>query len=242
MTAAPLHFMGERLLLDPLGAVVWPMAGLLAVADLHLEKGSACAARGQLVPPWDTRMTLDRLALLMRRWQPRIVVALGDSFHDARGSLRMAPGDAARLRSLTAAAQFVWVLGNHDPTPPQRAWRYRRRRVDVGSAGVPVPGPARRGRRAMRPPPSQGQRHHPRRDGDPALLRGRCEAFDAAGYGHLYRRARRGAAGDRRIVPARRPGLPVGAGPAVQLHSALTAAQTAMGARPAQEPGRRSGG
>ena len=118
MTAAPLHLMGERLLLDPLGAVMWPAAGLLAVADLHLEKGSACAARGQLVPPWDTRMTLDRLALLMRRWQPRTVVALGDSFHDARGSLRMAAGDAARLRSLAEAAQFVWVLGNHDPTPP----------------------------------------------------------------------------------------------------------------------------
>ena len=119
MTAAPLHLMGERLLLDPLGAVAWPAAGLLAVADLHLEKGSACAARGQLVPPWDTRTTLDRLALLMRRWQPRTVVALGDSFHDARGSVRMAASDAARLRGLTEAAQFVWVLGNHDPAPPQ---------------------------------------------------------------------------------------------------------------------------
>ena len=119
MTAAPLHFMGECLMLDPLGGVVWPAAGLLAVADLHLEKGSACAARGQLVPPWDTRATLDRLAALMRRWRPRTVVALGDSFHDARGSLRMAAGDAARLRSLTEAAAFVWVLGNHDPAPPE---------------------------------------------------------------------------------------------------------------------------
>ena len=118
MTAAPLHFMGERLLLDPLGAVVWPATGLLAVADLHLEKGSACAARGQLVPPWDTRATLDRLAALMRRWRPATVVALGDSFHDARGSLRMAQVDAAGLRSLTAQAAFVWVLGNHDPLPP----------------------------------------------------------------------------------------------------------------------------
>jgi len=118
MTAAPLHFMGERLLLDPLGAVVWPAAGLLAVADLHLEKGSACAARGQLVPPWDTRVTLDRLGMLMRRWRPGVVVALGDSFHDARGSLRMAAGDAARLRGFTEAARFVWVLGNHDPAPP----------------------------------------------------------------------------------------------------------------------------
>ena len=119
MTAAPVHLMGERLLLDPLGGVMWPAAGLLAVADLHLEKGSACAARGQLVPPWDTRATLDRLAALMRRWRPRTVVALGDSFHDARGSLRMAPGDTARLRGLTEAAAFIWVLGNHDPAPPE---------------------------------------------------------------------------------------------------------------------------
>ena len=118
MTAAMLHFMGERLMLDPLGAVWWPAAGLLAVADLHFEKGSAAAARGQLVPPWDTRLTLDRLGLLLRRWSPRTVVALGDSFHDRHGAARMAAGDAARLRAMTEAAHWVWVLGNHDPLPP----------------------------------------------------------------------------------------------------------------------------
>lgn len=118
MTAAPLHFMGERLMLDPLGGVAWPAAGLLAVADLHLEKGSAAAQRGQLVPPWDTRQTLDRLGLLLRRWAPRTVVALGDSFHDTGGASRMAPGDQARLRAMTEAAHWVWVLGNHDPQPP----------------------------------------------------------------------------------------------------------------------------
>ena len=118
MTSASLHFMGERLMLDPLGAVWWPAARLLAVADLHFEKGSAAALRGQLVPPWDTRLTLDRLALLLRRWQPQTVVALGDSFHDAHGAGRMAPGDAARLRAMTEGAEWVWVLGNHDPQPP----------------------------------------------------------------------------------------------------------------------------
>jgi DNA ligase-associated metallophosphoesterase len=118
MTGATLHFMGERLVLDPLGAVWWPVAGLLAVADLHFEKGSAAALRGQLLPPWDTRMTLDRLALLLRRWQPGTVVALGDSFHDAHGAARMAPGDAARLLAMAEAAHWVWVLGNHDPQPP----------------------------------------------------------------------------------------------------------------------------
>ena len=85
MTAAPIHLAGERLMLDPAGALVWPATGLLAVSDLHLEKGSSYARRGQLLPPWDTHATLDRLALLLRRYRPRLVIALGDSFHDADG-------------------------------------------------------------------------------------------------------------------------------------------------------------
>ena len=117
MTAAPVHLAGERLMLDPAGALLWPAAGLLAVADLHLEKGSAFAARGMLLPPWDTRATLDRLATLLRRYGPRIVVALGDSFHDRGGAARLPGAEAARLRAMTAAHRFVWVAGNHDPEP-----------------------------------------------------------------------------------------------------------------------------
>ncbi len=121
MTPAPLHLAGQRLLLDPAGVLVWPETGLLAVADLHLEKGTASAAQGRLVPPWDTRATLERLALALRRYRPRIVVALGDSFHDVRGHGRMAAADSARLAALTASARFIWVLGNHDPVPPEGA-------------------------------------------------------------------------------------------------------------------------
>ena len=117
MTAAPIHLAGERLMLDPAGVLVWPAAGLLAVADLHLEKGSAFAARGMLLPPWDTRATLDRLGALLRRHGPRIVVALGDSFHDGGGAARLPGAEAARLRAMTAAHRFVWVAGNHDPEP-----------------------------------------------------------------------------------------------------------------------------
>src|SRR5690242_20612220 len=119
MTAAPLHIAGARLMLDPAGALAWPEAGLLAVADLHLEKGSAAAARGRMLPPWDTRATLDRLALLLHRWRPRLVLALGDSFHDRDGPARLLPADAERLRALTAGTRFVWLRGNHDPAPPE---------------------------------------------------------------------------------------------------------------------------
>ncbi len=118
MTPAPLHAAGERLLLDPSGAVFWPARRLLAVADLHFEKASSAARHGSLLPPWDTRVTLDRLAVLLRRYSPLVVVALGDSFHDRHASLRLQPHDAARLRAMAAQASFVWVLGNHDPVPP----------------------------------------------------------------------------------------------------------------------------
>jgi uncharacterized protein len=132
VTAAPLHFQGERLMLDPLGGLAWPDAGVLAVADLHLEKGTAAAARGQLVPPWDSQATLERLGLLVRRWQPRTLVLLGDSFHDARGAARMLAADRERVAQLAAGRRIVWVLGNHDPVPPQgmpgeavETWQHR---------------------------------------------------------------------------------------------------------------------
>lgn len=118
MTAAPIHLAGERLMLDPAGALYWPATSVLTVSDLHLEKGSSFARRGQLLPPWDTHATLDRLTLLLRRYQPRLVVALGDSFHDAEGSARLPVGEQARLRAMTEAHRFIWIRGNHDPAPP----------------------------------------------------------------------------------------------------------------------------
>ena len=118
MSAAPIHVAGERVMLDPGGVLVWPNAGLLAVSDLHLEKGTAFARRGMLLPPFDTQATLDRLAQLIRRWNPKIVVALGDSFHDREGAARLPAAELDRLNAMTASCRFVWVLGNHDPTPP----------------------------------------------------------------------------------------------------------------------------
>ncbi len=118
MTAAPVHLAGETLLLDPEGALWWPARRLLAVADLHLEKASHFAARGQLLPPFDSAITLDRLARVVRRHRPAIIVALGDSFHDAAGSLRLAAGDLARIGHIAHDTDLIWLVGNHDPTPP----------------------------------------------------------------------------------------------------------------------------
>jgi metallophosphoesterase superfamily enzyme len=85
------------LLADAAGAIYWPDEKLLIVADLHLEKGSAFAARGVLLPPYDTAATLARLMHLIARYAPRAVIALGDSFHDSAAPERMAATDRAAL-------------------------------------------------------------------------------------------------------------------------------------------------
>lgn len=109
---------GATLVPEPSGALWWPDRELLVVADLHLEKGSAFASRGQLLPPYDTATTLERLAEAVRRRQPRRLVCLGDSFHDPEAAERLAPEARNRIRALTAALDWVWVAGNHDPAPP----------------------------------------------------------------------------------------------------------------------------
>lgn len=108
---------GETLLADCDGALYWPREGVLAVADLHLEKGSSYARRGVLLPPYDTTATLGRLALVMTRYAPRVVIALGDSFHDDDGAGRVGADDRGALAALQRGRDWIWIAGNHDRRP-----------------------------------------------------------------------------------------------------------------------------
>ncbi|MEP9376862.1 ligase-associated DNA damage response endonuclease PdeM [Aquabacter sp. CN5-332] len=114
---APVPLHGAEVVLDPLGALVWPAERLLAVADLHLEKGSAYARRGQMLPPYDTADTLAQIEALISRWNPATVIALGDSLHDRWGAERLHPTALGRLNALQSGRDFIWIAGNHDPEP-----------------------------------------------------------------------------------------------------------------------------
>ena len=116
-TAGRLILNGIELFAEPSGALWWPAAATLIVADLHLEKGSSYATRGVLLPPYDTRTTLARLAAAIG---PRVqrVICLGDSFHDGEGPDRLAEADADALASLVTAHEWIWLTGNHDPDLP----------------------------------------------------------------------------------------------------------------------------
>lgn len=106
---------------DPSGALWQADERLLIVADLHLEKGSSFATRrGSLLPPYDTRATLQRLSQLMTRLDPSRVIALGDTWHDDKGPTRLDEEDESLLQSLMTRAEFFFIAGNHDARPVGR--------------------------------------------------------------------------------------------------------------------------
>src|SRR6188508_1850549 len=105
-------------LADLSGALFWKEQSLLVVSDLHLEKGSSFAARGVLLPPYDTVATLSRLAGVIARHDPRMVIALGDSFHDRAAHERLSVPDREALTAMQARRDWIWISGNHDPALP----------------------------------------------------------------------------------------------------------------------------
>jgi DNA ligase-associated metallophosphoesterase len=110
---------GADALLRCSGALWLAAARALVVADLHLEKGSSYAARGQMLPPYDTRETLTRLEAEIEALAPATVVLLGDTFHDPKSEGRLAADDVERLRGLARGRTLVWVVGNHDADGPR---------------------------------------------------------------------------------------------------------------------------
>ena len=117
----PLSFAGEEVALTSGNALYWPRERALLVADLHLEKASFYARHGQMLPPYDSRETLERVALAIRETDARRVYTLGDNFHDSHGSTRLEDHAAGMLAALTRATDWVWITGNHDPAMEARS-------------------------------------------------------------------------------------------------------------------------
>ncbi|MER2604631.1 MAG: ligase-associated DNA damage response endonuclease PdeM [Siculibacillus sp.] len=106
---------GADLVFTREAALWWPEEATLVVSDLHLEKGSAHAARGLFLPPYDTTATLRGVGALVHALAPRRVISLGDSFHDADGGARLPEPARETLRGLQAGRDWIWIAGNHDP-------------------------------------------------------------------------------------------------------------------------------
>ena len=173
------------------GALYWEAEDTLLVADLHLEKGAAFAALGMLLPPYDTRTTLQRLEKVIDAVRPGRVVALGDSFHRSASAEEPCRDDLAFLLRLQKGREWYWICGNHDPhLPPSIGGTICTTLTICGvtlrhepSETASEPGDRR--------PSAPGGAHRQARRGDQApLLRHRRQPPGDAGLRRLCRRAR----------------------------------------------------
>ncbi len=115
-----------RLTATPTGALWWEDQRILCVADLHLGKSERLARRGgALLPPYETRDTLQRLADEIARHRPDEVICLGDSFDDAAAAEGLDRAERETLSTLMAGRRWTWITGNHDPAP-----------IEIGGATV----------------------------------------------------------------------------------------------------------
>lgn len=110
----PLSFAGHEFRALAQGALYWPARRALLVADLHFEKGSWFAAKGQMLPPYDSLATLSALTALVERVSPGELWCLGDSFHDSAGCERLPAQARTMLTALTGRLDWHWITGNHD--------------------------------------------------------------------------------------------------------------------------------
>lgn len=118
MTGYKFFLAGASLCALGSGALWWPDNRLLCVSDLHLGKSERIARHGGAVlPPYDTRDTLNRLAADLALTQAAIVVCLGDSFDDLSAARALPESERLWIARLQAGRRWVWIEGNHDPGP-----------------------------------------------------------------------------------------------------------------------------
>ena len=119
MEETEINLNGERLVLDVSGALWWPAQAMLIFSDIHLEKGSSFAMRGQMLPPYDTRTALKRMQAVVARYAPKRIMSLGDAFHDRDAAGRLDADERAMLSGFSQGADWIWITGNHDPEPAE---------------------------------------------------------------------------------------------------------------------------
>lgn len=108
------EFGGQQFEIAGEAALYWRAQDALLVSDLHLEKASAFALYGQMLPPYDSVSTLQDIAALCSKYSPAKIISLGDNFHDDDGECRLAEDAAALLVNLSRNTEWIWITGNHD--------------------------------------------------------------------------------------------------------------------------------
>jgi DNA ligase-associated metallophosphoesterase len=104
------------------GALFCPTYNALIIADLHLGKSERMARRGgALLPPFETRDTLNRLGNTITETQAKAVFLLGDVFDDNAARDALTAEDDSLWQSVNSVTECTMLSGNHDPTAQTEA-------------------------------------------------------------------------------------------------------------------------
>ena len=110
-----IDFAGQRFVLDAGLGLYWPAKKTLIVSDLHLEKATYLTQFGSPLAPYDTLDTLNRLEVLVKKYQPKALILLGDSFHDRQALQRLEDTARHQLNAICASVETCHMVeGNHD--------------------------------------------------------------------------------------------------------------------------------
>ena len=113
-THLPLEWGGVDLELLPAGAVHWPAARTLFVADTHFGKAAAYRTSGVYVPAGTTDRTLGKLSDLVDATDAARIVILGDFLHAKQGRTEPVLDALRAWRNDRPDLELTLVRGNHD--------------------------------------------------------------------------------------------------------------------------------
>lgn len=115
MNQVAFAFAGQDFAIVDGTALWWPERRALMVADLHCEKASWFALRGQMLPPYDSMAALERLSRIAAALGAAHIYCLGDNFHDDGGVARLPAAAREQIARLVDGYGLEWITGNHDP-------------------------------------------------------------------------------------------------------------------------------
>jgi len=159
----PLTFAGTEFVALANGALFCPSMRALILADLHLGKSERMARRGgALLPPFETRDTLDRLQSAIRDTNAAKLFLLGDVFDDDAARNALSPQDSAMWQDILSMRDCTILAGNHDPDAQQEAMIGAITLRHIAATGPDISGhyhPKARLKNATRPAFMIGQDH-----------------------------------------------------------------------------------
>ena len=114
MQTLKIETCGVEMRLHPTGAVYWPAADCLLLADLHLGKESVFQQSGIPIPSGATSATLRALGLLIEEFSPGQVIVLGDLLHARVGLTPPLQEELLATVDRYSSSQWILIPGNHD--------------------------------------------------------------------------------------------------------------------------------